>query len=496
MSGETQSMPPQRPSRTWSERLVNPSVLFVLLLVNLVAWFCAHSGVADLDIWWHLRNAATLVHTGHFVRSDLWTFTAAGRPWINFEWLAELPFYGAWVWLGSQGLCLVMLILGSAIITGVYSLAWMRSRNYLASFAAATLAVFFATVSLAPRTLLFGWLFLVLELAILWSFQRGRDTTVWLPLLFFLWINTHGSWLIGFTLMLVFFACGCIAGEWGNLYATRWTRSQAQKLLIVLAASFAVLFVNPYGWRLVAYPLDVAFRQKQTIQNIAEWASLDFHTGRGKTVLATLLLFGVLQLIRRRRWNLQDLAFALIAVYAALTYVRFVFLAGILLAPLLAIDLAGGKQSPTPHAPPHQRWIVAGLMATLCAAIVAQFPSRRQLDAGIAAHFPQQSLPWVRSLAGRGHLFNDFAWGGYLAWQAPEVPDFIDSRVDIFVHEGILDDYNRAAQPRETLAVLDKYQIRWVLLAKDNPAVYLLQHNPEWKQVYADDLAVGLERIR
>jgi hypothetical protein len=47
----------------------------------------------DPDIWWHLRNAQILLSTHHFIRQDLYSFTTAGQPWINPEWLAEIPYY-------------------------------------------------------------------------------------------------------------------------------------------------------------------------------------------------------------------------------------------------------------------------------------------------------------------------------------------------------------------------------------------------------------------
>ena len=89
--------------------------------------------------------------------------------------------------------------------------------------------------------------------------------------------------------MVLFFACGFVEGEWGALYATRWSAAQKRKLAVVTVASVAALFVNPYGWRLVAYPLDALVHDKVGMKYIAEWASLDFHSMLGKTMLATLL---------------------------------------------------------------------------------------------------------------------------------------------------------------------------------------------------------------
>lgn len=469
-------------------------VVLGLSLLCLLFFLCSRDGVADPDIWWHLRNASQLIHTRHFIQTDSWTFTVAGKPWINFEWLAEVPYYFAYRWLGDRGLYLVMMLAAGAIVVGVYCLGWMRSRECTAGFVASLVAVLFTTVSLAPRPLLFGWLFLVLELCILWQLREGRDHTAWLPLLFLVWINAHGSWFLGFGLMLLFFSCGLVEGEWGNLYAKRWTPRQARRLLAVTAIGFAALFINPYGWRLVAYPVDALIHQKLGMQYIAEWASLDFHTERGKVVLATFLLLGILQLVRRRRWPLEDLVFALIAVYGAVTYVRFVFLAGILLTPILAMDLGNTLLKPY-DATRDRAGPNAAALAVLLAVIVAVVPTEKQLQAGIRAEFPEKVIPYVRNLARRGHVFEEYDWGGYLEWEAPQVQEFIDPRADIFVQEGMMGDYARATKAEGTFEVMDEYQIRYAVLAKGDPAAYVLEHSPDWKPTYDDGQAVVLERI-
>jgi len=383
----------------------------------------------------------------------------------------------------------------SAIVLGIYSLAWLRSGDWNAAFLATFVGIYFAEVSLGPRTLLFGWLFLTIEVAILWNLRRGRDWTYALPPLFLVWINTHGSWFLGFGLMVVFFACGLVEGEWGGLYAVRWTAAQRRRWLIVIAASAVALFANPYGWRLVAYPLDAIVHQKLGVQYIAEWASLDFHGQRGKIVLGVLLLFGILQLVRRRRWALEDLAFTLLAIYSAVTYSRLLFLAGILLMPLLAIDLKGLVM--TPYEPGRNRPVLNAVATAILVAVVAlACPSTRALHAGIAQEFPEAALPYVRSLAGQGHVFNEYHWGGYFEWQAPLVEEFIDPRADVFVQNGVMQDYVKAIGGTDTFAILDRYQIRYAILMQGGSAAYLLGHSAQWKRTYADPLAVVFERVQ
>jgi hypothetical protein len=179
------------------------SFLLVLTFVFLTLVFIlAHGKVADPDIWWHLHNADYLVHHHTLPRSDMYSFTVPGYPWMNHEWLAELPYYFAWrVWglSGIEGVAVSILML---IFLGVLYLAYRECENYKAAVLASSYAVFLGRVSFGPRTILFGYACLVVLLILLQRLRQRGHAPLWLiPPLFCLWVNTHGSWFIG---MIIF----------------------------------------------------------------------------------------------------------------------------------------------------------------------------------------------------------------------------------------------------------------------------------------------------
>ncbi|HEV2274922.1 MAG TPA: hypothetical protein VGR96_12200, partial [Acidobacteriaceae bacterium] len=467
---------------------------------------------ADPDIWWHLRNAEYQVLSHSFIVRDMYSFTAAGMPWINHEWLAELPFYFGWRLLRARGLYLVTLCAIEVILLGVFRLACRKSESLRASVAVTAVASVLATVSFGPRTLLFGWICLVAELLILDRFFDARffedrflkdERLIWaLPPLFLLWVNTHGSWLIGMVLFTLFILSGSFSLSLGAIENVAWTRSQRRKLAASWCLSLGALFVNPYGWRLVVYPFDLAFHQRLNIANVQEWESLDFHSPRGRIFLGSLILFFLLQLIRRRIWAPYELAFLAVGVYSSFTYSRFLFLAGILVMPLMAKDLAGlgaclraARRLPSPDRPARNRpWLNAALLLILALWAVHRFPRESRLMGSQSAKFPQTALQYLSGFHPRGNVFNDYLWGGFLSWNTRQIPLLIDSRVDIFEYKGVLRDYLDATRLRNTLAVLDKYKIRYVLFAKDTPLVYFLSHTGSWKVDYQDHNTVLLER--
>ena len=314
------------------------SFLAVLTLVMLGIQYIYSMYRPDLndpDIWWHMRNAQYLFQHHQFPRFDMFSFTVAGHPWINHEWLSEVPYYLAYRTFGLVGLkSLTFFVLDTIFLLLLY-LSYQESRNFKASFAACCYSTFLATVSFGPRTILFGYVYMVILLIILQRFRQRGNAPLWvIPVLFCLWANTHGSWSLGLILFFLIGASGLVGGSWGRVDSVRWTPTQLRKLILTGIASIGGLFVNPFGWRLVYYPFDLAFKQKLNISHVAEWVSVDFHDVRGKMVLVLLLGLLISALVRNRRWNLGEILVLLFGIYSGLTYIRFLVLLGIAVAPV------------------------------------------------------------------------------------------------------------------------------------------------------------------
>jgi len=467
-----------------------PAMLAVLLLT--VVFLLARGGMNDPDIWWHLRNAEYLLQFHRLPRSDMYSFTVAGHPWINHEWLAEIPYYLVWRAWGIIGIKVLVITLVDLIFLGLLYLCYQESGNFKSSVLACCFCVFLASVSFGPRTILFGYIEMVALLIILQRFRRKGRAPLWiLPLLFCVWINTHGSWLLGMILLIITGAAGLFRGSWGRVEAEPWTASQIRKLGAAGAASAGALFLNPFGARLVWYPFDLAFRQKLNISHIAEWVSVNFHDTRGKVVLTLLVLLLLGALLRGCRWTLAELGLLLFGLYSGLTYIRFLFLLGLVAAPVLAKILD--------FVPPYDAKIDkfllnALLMLSMVGAMVHYWPKNSELQLDVEHTYPAGALPYLEAHPPATPMLNFYLWGGYLGWHDRNLKVFIDSRVDIFEYAGVLKDYLDLLGLREPRSLLDKYKIRSVLFPPDEPLTYALEHDPGWRVAYRDAVCVVLER--
>jgi hypothetical protein len=470
-------------------RLFSFSAVLACSLAYMVFLF-SRRNIADPDLWWHLRNAQYLFANGHLPVVDSYSYTAPGVPVLPFEWLAEIPYYLAFKWAGLPAVFVLVFVICTAIVLGIFRLSYLASYDVKNAFVATVGGAVLAAISIGARTLLFGWLYLVCLLLILEAARRDHWKWLWLvPPLFCLWINSHGSWPMGMVLFGVFIASGFLEGSWGHVDATRWSGPQLRRLLITAGASVAALFVNPFGYRVVLLPFQVMFAKGSGIGSIQEFTSVDFHTPWGK--VAMLLILGVLlvAVFSRERWRLDELAFIMLALYYALTYIRFIFLAGILAPPIFArrLKLMGSYNRNADRRLPN----VIALAIVLCLFIVSV---PRSSGFRNPVKYPEGAITYMRSNGIHGRVFHEWVWGGYLIWHTPELKVFIDGRGDPYGSNGVFKDYLAAVSNDNPQAVLDKYQVEYVLMPADSPLARSLVSSPLWTVRYSDETSVLFHR--
>jgi hypothetical protein len=481
---------PEAPRKSIVEAVFSFPVVLGAVLALFVELVVPRS-IGDPDIWWHLRDAQMLMTTHHFITQDVFSFTAWHAAWMNHEWIAELPFYAGWCWGGARGVFWITLLEIELVTLGIYFVAYRRSGSPLGAFVVAFLGMFLSSVSYGPRTLLAGWLLLIAELLILLESER-RPRLVWLlPPLYMLWVNTHGSWMIGLVFLGLYVAANAKPFEWGAIRSSGMSSARLRATVAASLLSVAALFVNPYGWRLVAYPFNMAFHQKLNIANVEEWKPLDFHSARGEILLAALAGLAIWQLYKRREWELWELAFLGMGLYSALIHERFLFLFSIVAAPVLASRFPQPRR--TEDYKPKPLINAAVLAALLIAAFRQPIPSDMASQKAMPM-YPVDALPFLQTWQPRGNVFNEYLWGGFMIWNVRQVPVFVDSRVDIFEYNGTFKDYLDVIHMQHPLELLDAHKIQYVLYEKDSPLSYLLQHTNGWKTDYVNGNVIVLER--
>jgi len=452
------------------------------------------AAVLDPDIWWHLRTGDTILQTGSFPHTGVFSWVASSNPWIAYSWLFELLASRVFHALGLAGLPTLHFILQIALATALFGCLHAVSGSFWRAFtlSAVGVAAFFYTMTLRPMIL--SELFFVIELALIFSALRRRAIRplFWLLPLFILWANCHIQFVDGLA-VLVLFAVSLSAQE--MLYRRGWFSEAsplpAARVWLILAACALATLIGPYGARIYQVVWLYATQPAQWQQYI-ELAAPNFR--RPAHYVELLLAISAGFLLGRR--SLRTLfAPALLVATAALSFhaMRDAWLLGIAALFICAEALrASGEQPVEPRARGASLVLAGGAVLALLLSLGAQSRSgfsTEVLARRIDVAYPVRAAEFLRRSHLPGPLYNPVNWGGFLIFNLREYPVSFDDRSDAY--GGSLHAYERSARGGlewRVDPVLQRSNI--ILIELDSPLVPLLISDPSFQPVYRDHLAV------
>ena len=480
-------------SRAWRRIFSFPVTICGLLAV--LGTLTVSARLNDPDTWWHLRLGQFMWKTRSIPQVDVLSYSTARHSVIPHEWLSQLCIFAAYQLGGLTGMMLWLTFFSVALLVAGYAFCTLYSGNAKTSFVGALMIWLFSTVGLAIRPHLIGYLLLIAELTLI-HLGRTRSSRWFfaLPPLFALWINIHGSFFIGLVVAAIFLLSSFFQFNSGSLSSQAWPRPTQLRFLIAMLLATGCLFLNPGGIRQILYPLDTMFRQPINLANIEEWQPLQLSGQRGVFVLVTLAILFLLIAMRKADLHLHELLLFGIGLWLACSHARLLFVFGILVAPTLSRMLSAVWEN---YSFEQDRILPNVVMLSLAlAAVLIAFPSSKNLSAQVNAANPVKAVEYIRSHHLPGPILNDYRYGGYLIWAAPEYPVFIDGRADLYEWAGVLGPYGRWATLQEDPRLLpSRYGVRTILLPAGAPMVQTLPFVPGWKAVYSDSNAIVFSHI-
>jgi hypothetical protein len=442
----------------------------------------------DPDLWWHVKTGELILSTHKWATTDPYSYTSYGAPWMSCEWLGDVLLAAVYRLGGLWGLEALLIVLASAVTLALYGLATLRSRNSKAGFVAAAALLALANLSFTLRPQMLGYLFLILTLIAVERFRQGKQRAVWLlPILFLIWINTHGSWIVGLGVIVLYIACGLVDFQAGSLEAWRWTRSERLRLETVFMLCLATIPITPYGPRLAMYPFTVASSLPVSVASVLEWQVMPFNLEGGKIFLVLILGFFFLQMVFRFSWSLFEVLLFIGGVGLACLHLRFVMLFVPFFAPLFATVVA--RWFPAYDKAKDQYLLNFALIMGIAIATVHYFPPQKDIEKAVEDKFPVGALAYLRDRPVPGPMLNSYGFGGYLILSGYKT--FIDGRSELFEQTGILDDYMHITLLKPgAMQVLSGYHVRSCLMQRDEPLSTVLGAMPDWQTVYSDPVSV------
>ncbi|MFI4933521.1 MAG: hypothetical protein ACHP7N_02790 [Caulobacterales bacterium] len=440
----------------------------------------------DGDTNWHVAAGRWIIEHGLVPATDPFSYTYAGKPWLAHEWLAEAAMTLAWYAAGWSG---VVLLVGAAAGAAYAMIAaelrlWMgpvgQVIGLVLSFACLD-AFLYARPHILALPLLIFW-----TRGLLAARRAGRAPPLALAPLMIVWANLHASYIFGLAIVGPFALEALIEAKDKVGPLRDWT--------IFGLASLAFALVTPHGIEGLIFPFMVL--TMKILPNILEWRSATFDrpTLYEGALVATLFL----GLWRGLRVPPLRLLLLVALTHMALQHIRqqavLAALAPLLLAEPFGRSLQPDRQGPRLAQaipwPDLRRWlpvpaIIAAVLALGVVGARLAWPVVRRDNANV----PVSAMAHVPPEIARQHVFNEYAFGGYLIFKG--VHPYIDGRADMYGDDFV----------REYLAIMEGVQpdaaqafkrwgIRWTILSPRDELVRQLDNSPKWRRLYADDFAV------
>ena len=439
----------------------------MLLAVLLIPAALGSSGTIfnDGDVSWHIATGQWILDHGTIPRTDPFSFTWAGRPWVPIEWLAEVIMAGACRIAGYSGIA----ALATAALIALHGVIYFNAVRFVRPWTA-TGAIVLMDVVLIPMMLarphLLAW-----PLIAFWTWlmlrarEQGRGPPLIASLLMVLWANLHGSFAIGLV----------IAGAFGleALLVSPDRKRAFRDWAIFGAACLAAVFVNANGPEGVLHPLRIA--NLQMLPLIDEWKP----SSPKVTPFFFLILAATALMIWRGRPALHPVRWPLLGflLLMALLQVRHQAVLAIVAAMLLPTGF--GKEAAA--SPSRLPWIAAAAGLALVAVRTIMPISLPQNEANpwaLIAAVP----PELRSRP----VLNGYSMGGPLILKG--IRPYVDGRGDMYGDELVVG-YKRITQgdPTAFNDAVGRWDIRWAILPyRYKKLNALLASTPGWRLIYKD----------
>jgi tetratricopeptide (TPR) repeat protein len=469
--------------------------------------FFAAQKIMSFDVWWHLKTGEWIWHNMAVPTVDQFSYTFQGTKWIDFEWLFQAVIYPIYQFGGFGGLIIFKIVI--ILLTFLVLFLTCREADGGKRWLSVTLlfiALLVARGRFMVRPDIIFLLFLALYSYLLILYRGEKITTSQLIVLLLpthvLWVNFHGSFLLGIFLVGAF-ALGRFVPLAMSHYRDLkpvFQDVRLQNLLFLCLLLCLVSFLNPHTYQVFFVPFKTA-GSGEALSRIAEWTPVDIR-GLGLFIIdftvwfRALFLLGVFSfLISRKNFTkVEDIIIFTLFSYMAFKYIRFSGAFAIAALPIIANNFS------------QFRWQVRGwkwirvlpilIIIVFSVNDVIALQKKERIGFGVWENYPKATVDFLKKHDVNGRILNTYGYGGYIIWHLyPAIPVFIDGRTPTIYDQDFLWLYNLMERKKELWEkVAGLYGIEIVLVRDDRERgyatlFYWLDEDEDWRLMAFDDVS-------
>lgn len=478
----------------------------VLLALPLVILGYYPSRTEDYDFWYHLKFGE------HFIKNrtceldhSMFSWTPADPTWRYGIWLGSTVLYLLYSAFGIYGLYIMQWSIFFAIFFLYYRFIRLTEdrldMNHLLSLFMVFVALNLTAIYIKPE--LFTTLFFAAMVFLYFYIKyTSRNLFLLYPPFLFLWVNTHGGYLVGLGFLGLMFV-----GETANKIIKRNQLSATlyKSMIIAVVASYIAVVFNPYGidYHIAILKTFISKKYMDYGTQVLAWENMwgnlgkpfsyrFFNTAWSLTIMVALFLVVSLVAFIRRRY----IDISLLLMTGALYYVGMQAARVTIFLPLFWMfamvyvlkkaDLIPVKRFFVPFS----LILLIVLSTYLTKLTIDTLEDRSWFGNNVVDFAPVKEVEFVKKYNLPGPIFNDYVIGAYLIWRLyPDYKVFIDPRYGPYWQETGPDYfdimYNLSHENFEKFHA--KYPFQTAIIdMKETMLINFLLSSPNWKLIYFD----------
>lgn len=474
-------------------RLDRPLLLLSYLFIFLLFFLPP----IDTDLGWHLRYGEYFLENRSVLKTNEFAYFMPGHFWAYSATIYQAILAFIYKTSGLVGL--------SAFYAAVMALCFLgfqkiNQRLPKTSFIGFLVIVFFGWVvfAIGIRPQIFTFIGLVILFLFIKEFDKRPKFILITPILFALWANIHGGFVLGLFLLAAFGAQEILSKKW----------KRATLILVPTLASAMAALLNPFGPDVYKESL---WHSQYPLRNlISEWVppSIEERT----LIIFGAISVGVLIFLHARKkifWLLCLILFGYLA-FEAKRHLPFFWLC----AFLAVIESLENRLIPLEKDLRFKKIFNFALGVGLIFLFTQHLTKTISTDTDwrrycATRNYPCRAMEFIKANPPEGqNLFTAYEWGGFLEWQLPQYKPFVDGRMPAWLDSPKPSEGGDTPEGKSPYTVyleiiqaqqgyqkeLERYETGWLLIGSGTFLDIELGNKPEqekiWREVYRDKTSV------
>lgn len=508
-----------------------------LLLIAGFALLFMHHNYLPLfhsDIWGHIAYGNWILDHRALPADEPFVTLAEGVPIVDTAWLGQVLFALAGRGGDPEGyshLFAIAVLAGSLVLMRAI---YLQTRSAGIAATGAWLAWF---LNFSRHAVIRPEVFGTFCFAVLWwlvvrtderrsrglpGVNESRIGPAWLPyvlmpLLFALWANLHGSFIVGFAVLGSYVAGRAVEVLWVSRDVVAVLRDGCFRRWLVLS-ELAVLgtCATPYGFDLLLHTL--LFPSNPNLKDVLEWFPLEMVSLEGIPMGLSWVLLLVVLRHSRARVAVSDVLVLGVFSLAVCLRVRMISWYAPSLMVVLAPHVAEicsrlkvtqqGERFVRLTEPLYRRsfrlTLIAGLMVWVTFAfspisrpVLGGKP--RPQDRLYSNDTPLGVTEWLREHPPQGMVANPQWWGDWIVWDGPAGIEVMMTTNSVHVvPQRVWKDYLAISQAQPGLSrKLNKYRVNTIIVCRElqSSLERTVRGMSDWQVVYEDEVGLVATRV-